>query len=89
MHTSNSFSVHYTKDTVFRYGIIVSKTVGNSVVRHRKYRQFREIIRKISSGSYCFAVVIRVKQAAVEKTFWELLNELTLVFGRIEKEFLL
>ncbi|MDR2082909.1 MAG: ribonuclease P protein component [Candidatus Ancillula trichonymphae] len=83
---SSSFLVHYAKDTVFRCGIVVSKAVGNSVVRHKKYRQFREIVRSFPCDSYRFAAVIRVKRAAVYKTFWELLNELVLVFDKIKKE---
>lgn len=86
---SSPFIVYYAKDTVFRCGIVVSKVVGNSVVRHKKYRQFREIVRSFPCDSYQFAAVIRVKKAAVYKTFWELLNELVLVFDKIKKEFYL
>jgi ribonuclease P protein component len=88
-YTSPSFTVHYMKDTVFRYGIIVSKAVGNSVVRHKKCRQFREIVRKACSEITSLAIVIRVKKTAVAKTFWELFEEFVRVIDKINKEFCL
>ncbi len=63
-----------------RYGISVSKRVGNSIVRHRLKRQLREICRLndcFIKKSFDFVIVIRPKACGMpyselEKSFCRL-----------------
>lgn len=82
---ANQFLVLYKKKNHFgqnRFGISVSKKVGNSVVRHRLKRQVREICRlnddKLLSG-YDFIFVLRAEANGasyqeLEKAFFNLVR---------------
>jgi len=61
-----------------RLGITVSKTVGNSVVRHRLKRRIREIYRRWSERSNLPSMdfMVHVKPKAATANFTALLSEM-------------
>ena len=56
-----------------RFGITVSKKVGNSVVRHRITRLIRESIRlHLEQMEKGFDIVIVARKTAKDRTFFEI-----------------
>ena len=64
------FSVALVRtDSVPRFGFVVSKKVGNSVVRHRVARVLRHAAREfVSEGFHGWDVVVYVRPAAADAT---------------------
>lgn len=57
-------------DDPFRYGLTVSRKVGNAVVRNRAKRRLREVVRKTApAGLAGFDVVLIARTAAAERDF--------------------
>lgn len=64
------------RDSVPRFGFIVSKSVGNAVVRNRVRRRMSEVVRAELAGLPLADVVIRAFPAAADQDFAELAAEL-------------
>ena len=73
---ANKYLVMYILDNqkpVNRFGITVSKKVGNSIVRHRLTRQIREIYRLQEDNFICgIDIVVIVRNSAKEKNYHEI-----------------
>ena len=63
------------RDSVPRFGFIVSKSVGNAVVRNRVRRRMSEVVRAELAGLPLSDVVIRAFPAAADQDFAELAAE--------------
>ncbi|MDR0595721.1 MAG: ribonuclease P protein component [Puniceicoccales bacterium] len=75
---------------ISRLGVIVSKKVGNAVVRNRIRRVVREIFRKNlqkRGKSYDYLVIAKqpIRQANYEKIESELLNGATKIYEQMSK----
>lgn len=75
---NRSFVIHYQKNDLpyDRYGISVSKKLGNAVFRNKYKRKIRSIVDKykklyINNEDY----IIILRRGALEKSFIELENE--------------
>lgn len=64
-----------------RFGISVSKKVGNSVVRHKIKRRIREIARAFSSSEGGFDYVIVARKAAASASYQELQSSFERLVG--------
>lgn len=70
-----------------RLGIVVSKKVGNSVVRHRLKRLIKEAYRlneDMFEKGFDFVVIARI--GALNNTFWQIEKSLLHVYRRINKD---
>jgi len=67
-----------------RYGITVTKKVGNAVVRNRIKRRFRELLREAlpESGLPDHDHVLIARDAAIERDFGKLREELAEALSR-------
>ena len=66
---------------VTRYAFAIPKRVGNAVVRNKVRRRLREILRLLPLREG-FDLVISVRPAAAEATFFALKTELTMLLKR-------
>ncbi|MEJ5997981.1 ribonuclease P protein component [Corynebacterium sp. H130] len=66
------------------FGLIVSKAVGNSVVRHRTYRRLRHVCSELAGTipTGC-DVVIRALPRAGEATSKELMDDVRYALGKL------
>lgn len=81
------FFIYYSYSEEFKVGVVVSKKVGNAVVRHYKTRQMREILRKLPEFIYQnISVVINLKPAAVNYSFLNLHKELIFSLDKIAQK---
>ena len=66
-------------DPAIRYGLTVSKKVGNAVVRNRMKRRFRELVRDIlpEQGIKGADHILIGRQRGIERDFSELGAELS------------
>jgi len=69
------FPLRPTVRNPVRVGIVVSKKVGNSVVRNKIRRRLKEILRKTHLPP-CEAVIV-VQPEAATASYWELLKDLS------------
>lgn len=71
--TSQSFSVYVKKrqESYPRYGIAVSKKLGNAVLRNKTKRQITNMLREIDCDTYKFDYIILVRRGYFKKTFKE------------------
>jgi ribonuclease P protein component len=67
-----------------RYGITVTKKIGNAVVRNRMKRRFRELLREIlpATGLPDHDHVLIGREGGVERDFGLLREELTAALSR-------
>lgn len=67
-----------------RYGITVTKRIGNAVVRNRMKRRFRELLRAAlpTQGLADHDHVLIGREGGVERDFGRLREELTLALAR-------
>ncbi|MDR0679984.1 MAG: ribonuclease P protein component [Puniceicoccales bacterium] len=77
---------------ISRLGVIVSKKVGNAVVRNRVRRVVREIFRKkLQKRGECYNYLVIAKrpigQAHYEKIESELLNGATKIYEQMSKNY--
>jgi len=66
-----------------RFGVTVTKKVGNAVVRNRLKRQFREVFYKLQPklvSGYDFVFVAR--NSIVGVAFWEMYEEIEKTFKK-------
>lgn len=79
VQASRSFLINFLADPAqlqVRFGIIASKNLGNSVVRHAAKRRFREITRTEPLPTEMKGwLVIVVRAAAVDKSHADLISE--------------
>ena len=79
--------VHDRKDDdpAVRYGLTVSKKVGNAGVRTRMKRRFRELVRAIlpDLGKTGADHILIGRQRGIERDFTKLSDELTSALKRI------
>ena len=84
MIKSNFFNCYYLKNGIsnVRLGIVVSKKIGNSVVRNYEKRTIREIFRKlIPTFKASFDLIFILKKSDIaffekEKVFIELIRQI-------------
>lgn len=74
-----------TKDSSL-VGFVVSRAVGNSVVRHRVARRLRHITRDLLKQRNLGYLVVRALPAAAEASSSELSGELTAAVERLERK---
>lgn len=67
-----------------RYGITVTKKIGNAVVRNRMKRRFRELLREAlpTSGLPAHDHVLIGREGGVERDFDKLREELAMALSR-------
>ena len=70
---SKSFTVYFKeKEKVeSRYGIAVSKKLGNAVTRNKTKRQIRNMIRAIDKDLHKFDCIIMIRRGYFNKTYEE------------------
>ncbi len=65
------------RKTINRLGIVVSKKVGKSVIRHRLKRIYREAMRSLQQHLKTgFDLVIIARKGADQLSYWEILHDL-------------
>jgi len=70
-----------------RFGFIVSKAVGNAVVRNRLRRRMKTIAdRQIASGLSEIDIVLRALPACADATFADLEQQVNRAIGRARDE---
>lgn len=67
-------------------GFVVSRAVGNSVVRHRVTRRLRHIVRDLLSERELGNLVVRALPAAADATSDELRRDLVKALEHAEKK---
>jgi ribonuclease P protein component len=73
-----------TSDTT-RIGFVVSKAVGNAVVRNRVKRRLREVARgRLGSLPECSTVVVRALPAAAHASYDDLQTDFDAALARTE-----
>jgi len=76
--------VHPNGDRGLRFGITVTKRIGNAVVRNRMKRRFRELLRELlpAHGLPAHDHVLIGREGGIERDFAALRNELRAALGR-------
>ena len=71
--SSKSFTIYFKKKEKehTRFGIAISKKLGNAVVRNKTKRQIRNMIREIDSELHKFDYIIMIRRGYFTKTFEE------------------
>ncbi len=71
-----------------KVGFVVSKSVGNSVARHRIYRQLRHLMRERITGIETgMAIVVRALPPAAQASSAELGADLDTALAKAQKKF--
>ena len=75
---------HPNKADSLRYGITVTKKIGNAVVRNRMKRRFRALLRELlpEHGLAGHDHVLIGREGGVERDFGRLRDELVAALGR-------
>lgn len=75
---------HPNQADAVRYGITVTKRIGNAVVRNRMKRRFRELLRELlpSLGLPATDHVLIGREGGVERDYAQLREELTAALTR-------
>jgi len=75
---------HANKGQGKRYGITVTKKIGNAVVRNRMKRRFRALLRELLPGEGLADTdhVLIGREAGIERDFGKLREELSAALGR-------
>lgn len=69
-----------------RFGIIISRAVGNAVTRNLVRRRLKSVIeRRLEQGFSNFDVVLRVLPHAAEANFEQLCREVNRALDRVER----
>ena len=80
-----SYPSHIGADLTAKVGFVVSKKVGNSVVRHRVVRQLRRIIQPIVPQiNDSTLIVVRAKPRAASVSFAELSRDVRTACEKLE-----
>ena len=77
--------VDLTKDSSL-VGFVVSRVVGNSVVRHRVTRRLRHIVRELLGTREVGHLVVRALPAAAQAPSDELRRDLVTALARAERK---
>ncbi|MDN5557875.1 MAG: ribonuclease P protein component [Ruaniaceae bacterium] len=77
--------VDLTKDSSL-VGFVVSRAVGNSVVRHRVARRLRHIVRELVGSREVGYLVVRALPAAAQASNDELRRDLVTALARAERK---
>ncbi|HVQ87595.1 MAG TPA: ribonuclease P protein component [Actinomycetes bacterium] len=90
---SNALVVHATKcpidasegdSSVTRIGFVVSKQVGNSVIRHRVTRRLRALMAaRVKDCPSGYLIVVRALPASANRASAELMADLDRALGRL------
>ena len=78
------FVVYYNEtNDVYKFGISVSKKLGNAVVRNKIKRQVREIISK-NNYEKSFNCIIIIRRSYLENTFQQNSDDLNYILEKIK-----
>lgn len=78
------YVVYYEdSDDLFKFGISVSKKLGNAVVRNKIKRQIREIISK-NNYEKSFNCIIIVRKSFLENDFNQNSDDLNFIFKKLK-----
>ena len=80
--------IYKTDLTTVRYGLVVSKRVGNSVVRNKVRRRLKAIIQEMSiEGAYDIVIIARHSIASVSyDSMYKSLEKLLIQSGALKAE---
>ena len=80
--------IYKTDSTTVRYGLVVSKRVGNSVVRNKVRRRLKAIIQEISiEGAYDIVIIARHNISTVSYgSMYRSLKKLLIQSGALKAE---
>jgi ribonuclease P protein component len=81
-----AYAVAGERDESWRFGFIVSKAVGNAVVRNRVRRRLKAIsstVDRVGSGQSTVDIVFRAHPAAASATFSELHDDVISLVSRV------
>ncbi len=86
---NNVFIIHYGSNNLkyYRFGISVSKKIGNAVTRNYYKRIIRNIVdnhKKLYSNGKDYIIILR--KACIEMNFKEIEDSFLQLIGKIEKE---
>ena len=90
IHTQRKFNfkdyiiyIERTNDKVYKFGISVSKKIGNAVVRNKLKRQIKSII---DSKDYqnSFNCIIILKRGILNKSYKDMENDLLTAFSKLK-----
>ena len=86
---NNAFIIHYGSNNLkyYRFGISVSKKIGNAVTRNYYKRIIRNIVdnhKKLYSKGKDYIIILR--KACIEMNFKEIEDSFLQLIGKIEKE---
>lgn len=81
-HNSFSFTLltATSKSAIPKFGFVISKKIGNAVVRNHKRRQLKQIVLEFQKMLIPNQYIFVAKKEIVELSYWEMRDEIKQIF---------